>query len=87
MKEAIAERLLLTRLALKIKQQNTFAVQAGLKPSAYHHYESGLYRPSIEAAFALCDTYGLTLDWIYNGDPGGMRSDLVDAIRALRMTS
>lgn len=82
-KEAIGQRLLLTRQALDYKQ-NEFAARAKMAINTYNQYEMGRNRPQLEQAFALVDAYGLTLDWIYNGDPSGLRAQLADAIKALR---
>ena len=45
--------------------------------------EKGGTWPSIDSAGALCDGHGLTLDWLYLGDMGGLRFKLVQAIKAL----
>lgn len=80
---AIGERLLLTRTALGLSQKE-FARRARISPSAYNHLEAGRHRPSIENALALRAAYGLTLDWIYGGDPSGLRYVLWEAVKALR---
>lgn len=82
-KRAIGVRLELTRRALGLAQSE-FAERAGLSRNAYNQYETGTNRPQLEAAFKLCDTYRLTLDWIYFGDNSGLRHDLADAVKALR---
>ena len=82
-KQAIGTRLELTRRALGLAQ-GEFAERAGLSRNAYNQYETGTNRPQLEAAFKLCDTYRLTLDWIYFGDPSGLRFDLAEAIKVLR---
>ncbi len=41
----------------------------------------------MDAAHKLCDTYKLSLDWIYRGDPASLRHETaaaIDAIRQLR---
>lgn len=80
---AIGARLLLTRQALGLAQ-NEFAERAGLATNTYNQYETGKNIPSIPMAHAICDAFGLTLDWIYRGDQSGLRYHLADAIKALR---
>ncbi len=80
---AIGERLLLTRQALGLAQKD-FADRAGLAANTYNQYESGRNIPALDRAHALCDAYGLTMDWIYRGDPSGLRYELAAAIKALR---
>lgn len=82
-KHAIGERLALTRRAIGLAQ-NDFAAGGGLAGNTYNQYESGKNRPNLDAAIKLCDAYGLTLDWIYLGDPSGLRYQLADAIKSLR---
>lgn len=79
----IGERLRLTRQALGMAQ-NEFSGRAGIAPNTYNQFESGRNRPSIDAAIKLSDTYLVTLDWIYLGDPSGLRYELADAIKSLR---
>lgn len=80
--EAIGSRLELTRVAMRMAQ-NDFCGKAGIAPNTYNQYERGKKRPSLENALKLAQTYGLTLDWIYLGDPSGLRYELADAIKAL----
>jgi transcriptional regulator with XRE-family HTH domain len=82
-KSAIGNRLELTRRALGLAQGD-FASRAGIARNAYNQYETGTNRPQLDAAFKLCDTYRLTLDWIYFGDASGLRFDLAEAIKAMR---
>lgn len=68
----VARRLGRTRAALGIGDQKEFGLAAGLSQPQYHQFESGKRRLSLDAALALCETYGLTLDWLYRGDPSGL---------------
>jgi len=80
---AIGKRLEITRQVLGL-QQNVFCERAGIATNTYNQYERGKKRPSIENAISLCETYSLTLDWIYRGDPSGLRYETADAIKAIR---
>lgn len=81
--EAIAERLRLVRDVVGMAQ-GEFAERAGIAANTYNQFERGRKRPSIENAIALCDTYNLTLDWIFRGDHTGLPFRMVDAIHAVR---
>jgi transcriptional regulator with XRE-family HTH domain len=82
-RSAVGARLELSRQALGI-DQGAFAQGAGLKGNTYNQYETGTNMPRLDAAHALCDTYHLTLDWIYRGDPAGLRYDTAAAVNAIR---
>ena len=79
---AIAARLRATRRALLADNQQEFGDGAGISQSNYSQYENGHKRPSVDAAIALCETYNLTLDWIYRGNVSGLPYELASAIRA-----
>ena len=77
--KAVGARLALTRDVLGLKQ-GEFGERADIKPSMYNQIESGRSYPSVEAALRLCDTYRLTLDWIFRGEPSALEYGLADAI-------
>ena len=81
--EAIGRRLELTRNVLGM-QQIDFCARANIAQNTYNQYEHGKKRPSVDNAIALAEAYSLTLDWIYRGDPSGLRYDLASAIKAVR---
>lgn len=82
-KLAIGQRLDLTRLALGLSQVD-FCRRAGIAPNTFNQYKSGKNRPVLDEAYEICDAFNLTLDWIYFGDPSGLRYELASAIAALR---
>ena len=69
--KAIGKRLRAFRETTGLTQKD-FAARAGIQDTTYNQYERGVSQPKVEYAYALCDTYGLTLDWIYSGDPAGL---------------
>ena len=73
--DAIAHRLMMTRLAYKLNQKQ-FCERAGIKTNTYNQYEKAKQRISLDFAIQLCEAYGLTLDWIYRGDPSGLKLQL-----------
>ena len=68
---AIAARLQATRAALDLNQRKLCEL-SGIAPNTYNQWEKGRGRPDLDGAIALCDALGLTLDWIYRGDPSGL---------------
>ena len=82
-KEAIGRRLQLTRRALGLTP-GTFASGAGIPKNTYSQYESGTRTPALLFAVKLCDRFELTLDWIYRGDPSGLKYTLAEQIIRLR---
>ncbi len=82
-KEAIGKRLQLTRRALSLTP-GAFASAADIPKNTYSQYESGARTPNLLFAIRLCDRFELTLDWIYRGDPSGLKYTLADQIIRLR---
>ena len=62
----IAARLRWHRSLEKLDQE-AYAVKAGLKRAQLNNWESGNYRLSVDGALALRRTYGLSLDFMYEG--------------------
>jgi transcriptional regulator with XRE-family HTH domain len=69
--EAIGKRLKAFRKTTGLSQKE-FANRAGIADTTYNQYEQGKSQPKVENAYALCDTYGLTLDWIFSGNTAGL---------------
>jgi len=79
----VGRRLRRTRLSLGLDQQE-FGTRAGLSQPQYNQFENGKRILTLSSALRLCDEYGLTLDWLYRGDPSGLPYRLATAIRDLR---
>lgn len=71
---AIAHRIIRAREALGLTPK-AVCDRTGIEPTAYSNYEGGK-RPGLDAAIALCDAFGVTLDWIYLGDVSGIPHEL-----------
>lgn len=78
----VARRLLRARRALGIEDQNEFGEAAGLSQSLYNKFELGRRLLTLQAAMKLCHRYGLTLDYLYRGDPSGLPYKLHNDIRS-----
>lgn len=61
--------------------EQAFGTGACLSQAQYHQYESGKRRLSLDAGLALCNAYGLTLDWLFRGDMSGLPMRLATEIR------
>lgn len=76
-----AARILWHRHLLGFTQKE-YAERAGLKRAALNNYESGDFQVGLSAARALRKTYGLSLDFIYEGEaealPMNLRKALLD---------
>jgi DNA-binding XRE family transcriptional regulator len=68
-------RLLRTREALELSQAE-FCRQIGVERNLYNPFEKGRRRITIDVAMKIRDRYGITLDWIYAGDPHALPSHL-----------
>lgn len=70
-----------TRLALGKVNQTTYAEDAGLTVKAYNNYEKG-HRIGLDGAIALCNTYDLSLDWIYFGERANLPGNVIDKLES-----
>ena len=69
--DAIAARLRAARAAFGLSQLE-FSRRAGIAGNTYNQYEQAKSLPRLDWANHICDTYGVTLDWIYRGDISGL---------------
>lgn len=68
----IGERLAAVRAAFSDLNQRDWAQRHGFNQTQYNNWERGARRIPIEAAEKLCETYGLTLDFVYRGRRDGL---------------
>jgi transcriptional regulator with XRE-family HTH domain len=69
--QAIAGRLKAARLALGLSQKDIYEA-IGVKAAAWSHWESGKRMPDPTKMFKFYQLHGITLEWIYGGDPRGL---------------
>jgi len=67
----IANRLKAARMALDLSQKDLYDT-LGVKAAAWSHWESGKRMPDPVVMFELYKLHGITLEWIYGGDPRGL---------------
>jgi DNA-binding XRE family transcriptional regulator len=67
--------------ALVALDQADYAMKAGLKRAQLNNWESGNYRLSVDGALALRRTYGLSLDFMYEGIDDALPMTLRNAWR------
>jgi transcriptional regulator with XRE-family HTH domain len=76
----VGQRLEATLGALNIADADV-ARAIEITPQRWSNYVNG-HRPiSVDLAIALCNRYGLTLDWIYRGRIDGLAVSLADKLR------
>lgn len=80
MRKAVSKRLKMLRKYHELGQTE-FAAKANVLRTAYANWEKGLSMPDISAGISICTTYKVTLDWIYMGDPSGLKVDMWEKMR------
>lgn len=68
----IGARLEAIRTAFSDLNQAQWAEKHHIAPTQYNNWERGVRRISVDVAQSLCETYGLTLDYIYRGRLDGL---------------
>jgi hypothetical protein len=70
--EAVSHRLKLLRVAFARENQTRFAARLGIGVTRWNAMENG-HPLSKEVAFILVKAFpGITLDWLFLGNPGGL---------------
>jgi transcriptional regulator with XRE-family HTH domain len=79
----IAYRLELTRTALGVSAAK-LCDNVGLGTNQWSQYidPEGERRITVDAVYRLKDEYGITFEWIYDGDRSRLPGDLLEKIRA-----
>lgn len=77
----IANRLVQTRLALGYDSQADFAREIGMEKSRYNPFEKGKRRLTLEAARKIKARFGVSLDWLFDGDISTLSTSLSKKIR------
>lgn len=78
----VGNRLQMTRLALG-KSQADLARVLLISPQRWNNYERGARPIDIEFAIRLCERFGLTLDWLYRGQMGGLPFELAQRLGSI----
>lgn len=66
--KAMGRRLKITREALELSAAE-LCKRIDCAPNRWSQYESGKRAITVPVAIALCEEFGLSLDWIYRADP------------------
>jgi len=75
----IGTRLKAARLALGLSQREIYEV-IGVKAATWNHWESGKRMPDPMAMAEFYRLYGVTMEWIYAGDPKGLPFGIVQSV-------
>lgn len=77
----IGRRLRAARQAIGLSQKTLYDT-LGIKAAAWNHWESGKRLPDPLAMAELYRRYGITMEWIYVGDPKGLPFGIAQAVLA-----
>jgi transcriptional regulator with XRE-family HTH domain len=83
---ALAHRMKLLRLTTGLSATD-FARENGMGRAMWHNIETGFSRIGIDAAMKLCDTYHITLDWIYRGHDAMLPDGLAKRLQEVDQTT
>jgi transcriptional regulator with XRE-family HTH domain len=79
--EGSALRLRATFRALN-QNQTQIAKFLGVASNRINQYANAERLADLLLMIRLCERFGITLDWIYRGDPSGVKANIVDAVIA-----
>jgi transcriptional regulator with XRE-family HTH domain len=75
----IGTRLKAARLALGLSQKDLYDA-IGVKAAAWNHWETGKRMPDPMAMAELYRLHGITMEWVYLGDPRGLPFSVAQTI-------
>lgn len=71
--------MLATKLALGISTR-FITEQTGITKTAWNNYENRISRPNLLDCIRFCARFGITLDWVYLGNPSALPHELAAKI-------
>ncbi len=78
----VGKRLRWAREVVADSQASLCRDLGGLDPTAWNRWERGNRYPDPIALIRFCDTFGLTMDYLYRGDLRGVREDVAFRLAA-----
>lgn len=84
---SVSRRVRALRAVIGIDRRQLRATLTAARGEPLHRqtafqWENGLRRPSLDEAILLCDSFGVTLDWLYRGRYDGLPSVQAEALKA-----
>jgi transcriptional regulator with XRE-family HTH domain len=80
--EHMGRNLLIAREALGVTRQE-WVRKYDLYPSKYSQWENGIIPPNLLFLVAICEDYGLTMDWFVRGVRAGVASSVSEALKGV----
>lgn len=76
---SIGDRLAATRKALGLSQEAAADI-GGISAKAWSEWERGTRTPAVSSMLRLRARYGISLDWIYAGDPARLPHEIASQV-------
>lgn len=84
---AVAIRIAQTRKALGYRSQADFCREIGVDRNIYNPFEKAKRRMTIDVALKIRARFGISLDWIYCGDPAQLPAGLFQKLTSGRRSA
>ncbi len=78
--KAIGNRLKFSRLALGVSQKSLYE-RLGVAANTWHQWEAGKRTPDPLVMTKLHDLFGISLDWIYAGNPQNLPDSIAGKVQ------
>ncbi len=72
--DAISARVIQLREAYGLSPKEAYR-RCEIDKTTWNNYECAYSRPSTDNAARICETFGVTLDWLYTGNTAGLSTD------------
>lgn len=77
--DSIAARVRALRLGSGLNQVQA-AERCGISKTTWNNYERGVARPDVDNAAAMCEAFGVDLNWLYAGSTQGLPQTTLDRL-------
>ena len=77
--DSMAQRIVALRHSRGWTQRQAYET-CDIQKTAWNNYERAGSRPGIDQAAAICEIFGVTLDWLYTGNTAGLPSEALERL-------
>lgn len=77
--DSIAARVRALRVGFGLSQVEA-AERCDMGKTTWNNYERGVARPDVDNAAAICEAFGVDLNWLYTGSTQGLPQTTLDRL-------
>ena len=82
--DEVCRRLRDLRIVLELTKPSDFIADTGFGKTRVSNWDKSYSRPDLDAGIIMAGKFGVTLDWLFLGNPAGLPQDLASKLNKLK---